>query len=289
MGPAIDALKPAISVTGRNPAFLGVALLTLTVSGASSLVVGRIPVVGEIVNSVLVTPALAALLIGMAAAGLATDAASLGDGVESLRASYRSLVGAYAVLVGAVLLAVVAWVFEVTIAVLAGGSVDVPRLLAASRRTSLAGATDPSAAAVDAVSITPEAAAAVLFLTFLTLALVLVGGLIVQFFDVAIVVDGESALSSLAASWRLFREAPGSVVGYSVLRMLPIVGAGVAVAVAYSVGASMAGSIGGVLIALPVVALLGPITFAFVTAYHVAYYEERVGHTAEDGRDAGPT
>ena len=285
MGPAIDAVRPALAVTGRNPAFLAAALLTLTVSGASSLVVGRVPVVGEVVNSVLVTPALAALLLGMASAGLVTDAASLGDGVESLRASYRSLAGAYALLVAGVLVAVVAWTVQVTVAVVAGGGVDVPRLLAVSRRTSLAAATDPTAEAVDAVSIGPETAGLVLILTLLTLALVLVGGLAVQFFDVAVVVDGESALSSFAASWRLFREAPASVLGYSVLRMLPIVAAGALVAGGYSLGESMAGDLGGVLVALPVVAVAGPLTFAFVTAYHVAYYEERAGRLPDDRLD----
>ena len=38
------------------------------------------------------------------------------------------------------------------------------------------------------------------------------------------------------------------------------------------------GTIGGVLFALPVVALLGPITFAFITSYHVAYYDARMGN-----------
>ena len=276
MGPAIDSLRPAVAVTRRSPAFVGAALVTLTLSGASSLVVGRLPIVGEVVNSVLVTPALAALLLGMAAAGLATDAASLGDGVESLKASYRSLVGAYALLVAGVLFVVLAWAVEVAVAVVLGSSVDLTSRLAASGRISLAAASDPAAMGVAPVTMGPEAAVAVLVVTLVALAIVLVGGLVVQFFDVAIVVDGESAFSSFGASWRLFREAPASVVGYSVLRLLPVVGAGLAVAASYSFGESLAGSAGGVLVALPVVAVVGPLTFAFATAYHVAYYEERI-------------
>ena len=289
MGPAIDALQPAVAVTGRNPTYLAAALVTLAASGASSLVVGRIPVLGELVNSLLVTPALAALLIGMAAAGLATDAASLGDGVESLRASYRSLVGAYAVLIAAILLLVVAWAVEVGVAVLLGAGGDVSGIFAAVGRSAAPTAVDPTVADPTSVrpaplSMGPETAAPVLILTLLALAVALVGGLAVQFFDVAIVVGGASALASFGDSWRLFREAPASVIGYSALRLLPVVAAGLLVAAAYWAGASLAGSIAGGVGALVVAVAVGPITFAFVTAYHVAYYEERV-----DGRGDGDT
>ena len=277
MGPAIDSLRPALRVTGRNPAFLGAALLTLIASGVASVAVGWIPVVGEIVNSVLVTPAFSALLLGMAAAGLATDAASLGDGVETLRASYRSLVGAYALLVAGVLLVVVVWSVEVAVVLLFEGGGDLVGSLPASGSTSLGAATDAGTVETSPVTITPEVAAPILVITLVALALVLVGGLAVQFFDVAIVVDGESALASFGASWRLFREDPASVVGYSVIRMLPVVVTGIAVAACYVAGVSLAGLVGGVLFALPVVALLGPITFAFITSYHVAYYEARAG------------
>ena len=282
MGPAIESLRPALRVTGRNPAFLGAALLTLVGSGIASLVVGRIPVVGDIVNSVLVTPAFSALLLGMAAAGLATDAATLGDGVESLRSSYRSLVGAYALLVAGVLLVVVVWSVEVAVVVLVEGGGDLAGYIArygatASESSSLRSAADPAAVGGAPVAVTPEAAVPILAVTLLALAIVLVGGLAVQFFDVAIVVGGESALASFGTSWRLFREDPASVVGYSVIRMLPVVVTGVAVAAGYVAGVSLAGIVGGVLFALPVVALLGPITFAFITSYHVAYYERRVG------------
>jgi len=283
MGPAIDSLRPALRVTGRNPAFLGAALLTLVGSGTASLVVRQIPVVGDVVHSVLVTPAFSALLLGMAAAGLATDAASLGDGVESLRSSYRSLVGAYALLVAGVLLVVVVWSVEVAVVLLADGGGDLVGGLVRSDATastgaSLRAATDPAAVGATPITITPESAVPILAVTLLALALVLVGGLAVQFFDVAIVVGGESALASFGASWRLFREAPASVVAYSVIRMLPVVVTGLAVAGGYVVGASLAGTIGGVLFALPVVALLGPITFAFITSYHVAYYDARMGN-----------
>ena len=283
MGPAIDSLRPALAVTGRNPAYLAAALVTLAVSGASSLVVGRIPVVGEVVNSLLVTPALAALLLGMAAAGLATDAASLGDGVESLRASYRSLVGAYAVLIVAILLLVVAWVVEVGVAVLVGSGGDLAGMLAATGRNAAPTAVGPSAVRPAPVSMGPETAVLVLLVTLLALAIALVGGLAVQFFDVAIVVGGASALASFGVSWRLFREAPGSVLGYSALRLLPVVSAGLLVAAAYWAGASLAGAIAGGVGALMVAVAVGPVTFAFVTALHVAYYEERVDGAGDGG------
>jgi|GEM_PF-2796007 len=260
MGPAIDSLRPAVAVSRENPIFLAVALGTLLASGLGSLLARHVPVVGEVVNSLLITPAVAALMLGMAAAGLATDAASVGDGVESLRANYRSLVGAYAVLVGAVLLVVVGWAVEMALAVVVWGGVD------------LASSLTPAA-------LQPAIVAArlpILALSFLALTIVLIGGLAVQFFDVAIVVGGASALESFGDSWRLFREAPASVIGYSVLRLLPIVVAGGVVAGAYVGGQAAIGGIGAVLATLVVAALVGPITFAFATAYHVAYYEARV-------------
>ena len=277
MGPAIDALRPAVAVSRDNPIYLAVALVTLAASGLGSLLAGYVPVVGELLNSVLVTPALAALMIGMAAAGLATDAASLGDGVESLRSSYRSLVGAYAVLVGAVVLVIVAWLVEVGLVVVLGGGLDLGALVAASSRSSVAAATDPAAVGVEPAPMSPGTAGLVLLFTILALAIALVGGLVVQFFDVAIVVDGASALSSFGDSWRLFRESPVSVLGYSVLRMLPVVTAGGVVAGAYVLGGSMAGSLGAALLALVVAAVVGPVTFAFITAYHVADYDVRMG------------
>jgi hypothetical protein len=263
MGAAIDALRPAVAVTRENPVFLAASLLVMVVSVLASVLAGRIPVVGELVNSLLVTPAFAALLLGMAFAGLATDAASLGDGVESLRSSYGSLVGAYAVLIGAVLLVVVGWAVEMAVAVVVWGGVD------------------PTASMTPA-TLQPAIVAVrgpILTLSFLALAIVLIGGLAIQFFDVAIVVGGASALESFGASWRLFREAPGSVIGYSVLRLLPIVGAGGLVAGAYLGGSTMLGSIGAILAAVVAAAVVGPVTFAFATAYHVAYYEARVGTT----------
>lgn len=287
MGPAIDALRPAVTVTGRKPAFLAAALVTLVGTGIASVVVGRIPVVGELVNSVLVTPAFAALLLGMAAAGLTTDAASLGDGVESLRASYRSLVGAYAILVAGVLLVVVAWAVEVGVVLLFGSGFDPATAVAATDAASLGATTEATTVGVDPEAMSARTAWSILAFTLLALAIVLVGGLAVQFFDVAIVVGGATALSSFGASYRLFRDAPASVVGYSVLRMLPVVAAGVLVAGGYVVGASLAGRTGSVLFAVPVAAVVAPVTFAFITSYHVAYYDVRMAERPDGG--AGST
>ena len=285
MGPAIRALRPAVAVSRENPIYLAVALVTLAVSGLGSLLARHVPVVGELLNSVLVTPALAALMIGMAAAGLASDAASIGDGVESLRSSYRSLVGAYVVLFGAVVLVIVAWLLEVGLVVALGGGIDLGALFTASSRTSLGAATDSAALGVEPAPMSPATAGLVLLFTLLALAIALVGGIVVQFFDVAIVVDGASALSSFGDSWRLFRESPVSVLGYSVLRMVPVATAGGVVAGAYVLGGSVAGSLGAALLALLVAAVVGPVTFAFITAYHVAYYDVRLGRPVRRRRD----
>lgn len=264
MGAAIDSLRPAVSVTRDNPIFLATSLLALVGSAAASAVAGRIPVAGELVNSLFVTPAFAALLLGMAFAGLATDAASLGDGVETLRSSYSSLVGGYAILIGGVLVVVLAWVVEIAVLLILGPDVDPARGFTTAEATAL------------------FSSGPVLAVTFLALSLVLVGGLAVQFFDVAIVVSGESALSSFGASWRLFRDAPASVLGYSVLRLLPVVAAGLLVALGYRFGSSVADSNVGTLLAAVVGIAFGPATFAFVTAYHVAYYDERIGRRIEE-------
>jgi len=269
MGPAIESLRPALGVTRRNPALLAAAFVSLVVSGLTSLVVGLVPVVGDVVNTVLVAPAFAALLIGMALAGLASEAASFADGVESVKANYRSLVGAYALLLVGVVAVAVAWAVEVAVVLVLGTAGDRSAMLAAG---------DPAAIASNG---------AVLWLTFLALGLALVGGIAVQFFDVAIVVGGASAVASFGASWRLLRERPASVLGYSALRMAPVVLAVVVVGVAYAAGTAYAGGSAGAGLAVVVGAVVGPPVYAFITAYHVVYYDARVGpNGARGGRRA---
>ena len=265
MGPAIDALRPAIAVGRRNPAFLAVSVATLVGAGVVRLVVDRMPVVGDLTDSLFGTPAVAALLLGMAAAGLATNAATVSDGVGTLRSSYRSLLGAYAVLVVGVLVVVLSGAVAVAAVLFLGVVVEPAGGLRAAGSTAI-----PASGPVVAVSV-------------VALAVALVGGLALQFFDVAVVVDDESALSAFAVSWRLYAEDPLGVVGYSVLRLVPVVAAGLVVGTGYELGRAVAAGTGGLLLAVAAAVLVSPPAFAFVTAYHVAYYEARTA-----GRSDGP-
>lgn len=274
MGPAIDALRPALRATGRHPRFLALALGGLAATAAGSWLAGRLPVVGQLANSLLVAPAVAALLLGAAAAALGGEGTSIGAGVERLRASYRTLVLAYAALIVGVVAIALAWAVEVAVVLVVDGGVAV-----GGRGGAAAAALEPAALAANGP---------VLALTLLALAVALVGGLAIQFFDVAIVVGGESALGSFGASWRLFRTAPASVLGYSALRLTPV---GLAVAAAIGtneLARRAAGQLAGLAAAALVAAVVGPVVYGFATAYHVAYYDARVdGAIAAGAADPG--
>lgn len=272
MGAALDTLGTGFRITRENPRFVVVVFVTGVVSVVVGAVLGIVPLVGPIANSLLVSPALTALLLGMAFAGLVTGDATLDAGVQSVRTNYLSLVGAYALfLVGMLAVMFLFTVVPVAVAVFA---LPMSGSAASGSAASLAGAGGPEA--LQGLLL----ASGGLFLAVMLLAVV-VGTVVVlalQFFGVAVVVGGESAVSSFRASWQLFRSGPVSVVGYNLLGMLVGIGAFLLVGAAYAVGMLAADwTVGVVLGGLAAIAVL-PFTAAFLVAYQAAYYDERMGN-----------
>lgn len=276
MGAAIDSLGTGFEVTRRNPLYVVVVLVGVVIGAVIGAVLGFIPLIGPIANSVLVSPAFTAVLLGMAFAGLVTGDATVGAGFESLKANYLSLAGAYALFLAGILAATIVFVV-------------VPAVIGAFV-LGLGGAGTASAAAADPTAAQSMAlASSGLFLLVLVLvvAVGVVAALAFQFFGVAVVVGGESAASSFRASWQVFRGAPASVVGYTLLRAAIAVAAFLVVGAAYAAGMVAADWTMGAVLGVVAAVLVLPFTYAFLLAYHVAYYDERMGNRLDADRTAG--
>lgn len=263
MGAAIDALEDGFRITRENPAYVAVTLVLAVVVGVIGTLLGLIPVVGPIANSVFVSPAFTAVVLGMAFSGLVAGEANLQAGVQSLKANYLSLAGAYALLLVAF--------FGLVIGLLVLTAVVGMLVLGLSLSGASAGSPEAMAGLAAAYS-----GVASLFIFLVTVFGVGVG-LGLQFVGAAVVVGGESAVSSIRASWRVFSGSPESVVGYTLLRMVVFVAAVAVVGVAFAAGwFAVDGTVGAILGGVAGLVVL-PVTYAFLFAYHVAYYEARAG------------
>ena len=167
-------------VTIENPLYVAVTFAV----GIAGFVLGGLlsllPLVGPVLSSVVVAPALAATLLGMAVAARGGQA-SIDDARAALSSCYLHLAGAYLIVQVAVLVFAVVTVASTFVLGVGVLSLADP-------------GTNPSAA------------------TGWTIALLLL------FLDVAVVVGGESTTAAFAASWALCRDEPLSVLGYTVLR-----------------------------------------------------------------------
>lgn len=259
MGAAIDALGDSIGISTRNPNLvLGGAVAMVLLFGVGG-VLSLIPLFGPLVTNVVVTPIALAGMVAMANAA-AADSASLSDFTGGIGDHSVTLMGAFALLfvvqMGLGLLFLVA-VFFVGFGVVS------------------AGATSGEPGAMFG------ALGGTILLVFAVVGLVALAVVIVtQFLDVAVVVGGEDATGSFGESIALVTSGPLSVVGYSILRGL--VGlAAVGIPLIVGLGAVVWGADGGRTV--PIVAGLGvmvlalPAGFAFLYAYHVAYYRRRIG------------
>ena len=263
MGAAIDALEDGFRITRENPSYVAVTLVLGVAVGVVGALLGLVPIVGPIANSVFVSPAFTAVVLGMAFSGLVAGEANVQAGVQSLKANYLSLAGAYALL----LVAVVGLMLGLVVVTAVVGMLVLG--------LSLSGASAGSPEAV--AGLAAASSGVVTLFVFLVTVFGVVVGLGLQFVGVAVVVGGESAVSSIRASWRVFSGSPESVVGYTLLRVAVFVAAvalvGVAVAAGWYAVDGTVGAIAGGLVGLVVL----PAIYAFLFAYHVAYYEARAG------------
>lgn len=265
MGHAVTAFRDGLGITARNPAYLGVAVAAFVVAGLVSLLLnvtlGLVPLVGQLLasllNGVVVTPIIAAGVLGMAYA-TSVDQGSPKAFVEAIKRRGKSMIGAYAILNLAF------------ITLMVGGSllVAVIAVFVLGFGTSMMQSANPQALS----SLVGGTGLVVLGLGLLVGLVVLFAGLVLQFVGVAVVVGGETATSAFRAAWRVFRNNPLSVLGYSALRAVPALVVGVVAAVAFAVGQQAVGTMVGILLAAAAAVLVGAFAYAFLNAYHVVYY-----------------
>lgn len=263
MGYAIQAVPKGANNVKENPVLVGISVAVmigmiplLLVGGIVAIVLSIIPFVGQLLGRVLVMVPLKVLLlgglVGVAGKGFRGDL-SFGDYVTVLRENAGSLAGAYAIYEGLVFALGLA-VGMVLIVVAFGGSLAM-------------GAVTESAAMAGF-------GAGMIVLYVAALALFLVIALVFQFLDVAVVLGDHDATGAFRESWRLVRDAPLSVLGYTLLRgvlgfaiLLP----GIVITAVGTQTADVLTILGGV-----VTLLLYPVAFAVVMSYHAAYYGVRL-------------
>jgi hypothetical protein len=262
MGAAIDALGDSIGISTRNPNLvLGGAVATVLIVGVGG-VLSLVPLFGPMVLNIVVTPVALAGRVAMANAA-ADDSASSGDFTGGISDHSFTPMGAYALL------------FVVQMAL---GIVFVMTLFVVGIGVPTAGATsgDPSAMSGSVGGTILPVFAVFGLLAFLVF-------VFTQFLDVAVVGGHADATGSFAESIDLVTSGPLGVVGYSLLRAvvafvgigLPLfVGAGTIIPGLAS-GRTLAMALGGA-----VIVVAAPVGFAFVYAYHVAYYRRRSGLAA---------
>lgn len=108
----------------------------------------------------------------------------------------------------------------------------------------------------------------------------LVFGMIVQFIDVAVVIDDKSPVGAFARSWNLVKSGPLSVLGYTVIRgtvtNLTVLGP-LFLLIAFVVGAESVGVNPDIALVLGVAGsvVIAPVAFTYQMAYHTAYFGRR--------------
>lgn len=261
------AFGEGVGVVRRNPRYVLVTMGAFLGSLAAGVLLSVVPVVGQFVNTLVVTPVVVALLLGMALAGLSGEA-DAAAGVEHARSDYVDLAGAYAILMSVGLAALFPLAFVGTfVAVVLFGPDTVQ--------------TDPAAFETLLTASSPTAVLSLvqpeLFLVVgaMSLPVLFVLLVVLQFVGVAVVAGDASMTDAFRVSWRLFRSAPASVLGYTLAR-IGVLAASVAVPLAAFVATrAVAGFAPAVVAAAVVAAATVSLGLAHLNAYHVAYFDRR--------------
>lgn len=264
MGYAIESLGDGVRNVLGNPTIVAltfglvVVLAPLAaVIGVLALVLSFVPVVGQALGQLLfavtVKPLLLGGVLGMVGSGFA-GSVGLGDLLEGITENFPSLAGGFA------LFELVRYAVGLVLGIVAFVLVFAGSLGSA--------AVDSSGTATAGVG------ALVLVLAALAVAVVVALYVVFQFVDVAIVLGEEGAVSGLVESYRLFRSAPLSVLGYSVLRVL----LAVAIVLPGYVLAFLGAEYGELLTyaGVALLVLLTPVALAASLSYHAAYYGHRI-------------
>lgn len=261
MGIAITALSDAYRLVQHNPVVLWLGWVATVAIGVANLVLGFIPLVGNLL-SLLLGPVFLAGMLALIYSGR-DGTASPSEFLEGVKSHYLSLLGSSFLL--GLLLTVIG----------VGGFVAMAFFM-------------PMGSSVNGGLGAGAATAAILLPVAVIGISVVVLGMLFQFFDVAIVVDGESAISAFNRSIAVFTTAPLSALGYTVLRgvlgglfffvplalIATMASSLLSVAAMGSAGGDILGAagitvIGGLALWLLVLLPLGQVV---LLTYHVAFY-----------------
>lgn len=251
MSQALRTFDSAVRTAVTEPIYVLLVVVASLGAGMAGVVLGFIPIVGPLVNSVVLTPALLVATLG--AAHAARHGESAVDGAtDSLDRATGSVILAYAILMGGYILALLV-LGVVFFLVGAGGSVA---------------ANGPSA-----LSSLGGVLTVVLGLVVLVVAIAV--AMAVQFVAPSAVVAGTGAVNSLKTASRFFRRNLLGVAGFSlVLAGVGVLGVLVIMGL-YVGGRTIDPLVGGALAVLSYLGLL--LVLGIVTPmYQVVYFEETV-------------
>jgi len=271
MSQVLRTFDAAVRTAVREPLYLLVVVVASIGAGMAGVILGLVPLVGPLINGVVLTPALLVATLGSAHAVRHGESAVDGA-TDALDRATGAVIGAYAVLMGRYVAALIV-LGIIFVLVGTGGSV------LANGSSALSSASE------------------VLFVVvgFLVFVLAIGVAMAVQFVAPAAVVAGTGAMDSLTTAYRFVRQNLLGVTGFSlVLAGVGLVGV-LVIAGLYAGGRALdplAGAALGVLGYLGLLLVLGVVT----PMYQVTYFEETVdddvlpeGHewpdeeTAEDG------
>ncbi|RQG90411.1 DUF7847 domain-containing protein [Natrarchaeobius chitinivorans] len=120
---------------------------------------------------------------------------------------------------------------------------------------------------------------ALFVITFLVIFLV---GIIIQFFDAAIVVGDAGVVDAFKASWGVVRSNPISVLGYTLMRIVigyvPVIVAGILAGIGALIGSGDQAFYLAALLAVLGFVVVGPIVWTIMFVYHVSYFDQASGN-----------
>lgn len=267
-----SALSDAVTFTRDNLSYLTIGVASFYALTVASFILGFIPFFGQLINSILVVPFFAVGLLGMVYAGLQhpDEAIGVAEFRQSISHRYRDGVTAYGAqyicylclgLVFAALIVIPTFVFGV------GGT------------TTGAPTTSPGAmAGVGLITMV---------LGLLGVLLIAAVAMVLQFIGPAVVIDNESGFDALRRSYAVARDNLLSVIGYSAVRaVLVLFSGGLVAAVIFATG--LTGDQTTMYVSMALLAIFGPLVYAFMMAFHGTYYARLVGEhePAENGQRA---
>lgn len=250
MSQVLQTFNSAIRTAVTEPLYLLVVVVASIGAGIAGVVLGLIPIVGPLINGVVLTPALLVATLG-AAHAVRHGQSAVDGATDALDRSTGAVIGAYAILMGAYVAALIV-LGGLFFLVGAGGSL------------------------ADGSS-TFQSLNGVLFLVLglVVLIVAIAVSMAVQFVAPAAVVAGTGVVGSLRTASRFFRKNLLGVTGFSlVLAGVGLLGVLVIVGL-YAGGRAidpLAGAAFGVLGYLGLLLVLGVIT----PIYQVAYFEETI-------------